>query len=98
MDGLVIDLAQALTELDTEHRPDPELKGRGGCVMCWPKDGSWPCTTRLIADELRAQAGDLLMPVGWHCKGRFFATECCDNAERIYVVRQGRPPADHGFS
>lgn len=43
-----------LAELDAEHYPDPELKGRGGCVMCWPKDGSWPCTTRQIADTLRA--------------------------------------------
>ncbi len=48
-----------LSQLDAEHYPDPELKGRGGCVMCWPKDGSWPCTTRLIADELRA-GSDLL--------------------------------------
>ncbi len=46
-------VVQALAQLDDEHRPDPELKGRGGCVMCWPKDGSWPCVTRLIADELR---------------------------------------------
>lgn len=46
-------VAQAVAALDAEHRPDPELKGRGGCVMCWPKDGSWPCLTRMIADELR---------------------------------------------
>jgi len=47
--------AEAVAQLNAEHYRDPELKGRGGCVMCWPKDGSWPCTTRLIADELRAR-------------------------------------------
>jgi hypothetical protein len=50
----VLAVTKAVAELDAEHYPDLELKGRGGCVMCWPKDGSWPCTTRLIADELRA--------------------------------------------
>ena len=49
-------LVTAVAELDAEHRPDLRipLLPRGGCVMCWPKDGSWPCVTRLIADELRA--------------------------------------------
>lgn len=47
-------LVEVLAELDAVHYPDPELKGRGGCVMCWPKDGSWPCATRMIADDLRA--------------------------------------------
>jgi hypothetical protein len=48
-------LTDAVAELDVIHYPDPGVfLGRGGCIMCWPKDGSWPCTTRLIADELRA--------------------------------------------
>lgn len=48
-------LVQVVAELDAEHRPDsPANVGpRGGCVMCWPKDGSWPCVTRMVADELR---------------------------------------------
>jgi hypothetical protein len=53
-DSVQTAVAKAVAELDAEHFPDPELKGRGGCVMCWPKDGSWPCTTRMIADDLRA--------------------------------------------
>ncbi len=51
--GVVAALESAIAELDAEHRPGVELKGRGGCVMCWPKDGSWPCVTRQIVDELR---------------------------------------------
>ncbi len=49
---VVAALESAIAELDAEHRPDPELRG-DGCVMCWPKDGSWPCVTRQIVDELR---------------------------------------------
>lgn len=45
-------LVAVLAELDAEHRPEPDRPW--GCVMCWPRDGSWPCVTRLIADELRA--------------------------------------------
>ena len=45
---------QAVKELDAEHRPF-DLNGmQSGCVLCWPKDGSWPCTSRMIADDLRA--------------------------------------------
>ena len=43
---------QAVEDLRREHRPDDSIGGQGGCVMCWPKDGSWPCWTRMIADEL----------------------------------------------
>lgn len=50
---LVNAAADAIGELEAEHRPEPAVKGRGGCVMCWPKDGSWPCVSRMIADELR---------------------------------------------
>ncbi len=44
-------------ELRQEHVPQwstPEMEARGkdpiGCVMCWPQDGSWPCTTILILE------------------------------------------------
>lgn len=50
---LVEAITTAITQLDAEHYPDPGLKGKGGCVMCWPKDGSWPCVSRMVADELR---------------------------------------------
>ena len=52
------DVLNAIADLDAEHHPDPELKGRGGCVICWPKDGSWPCTTRMVADDLRRAIGE----------------------------------------
>lgn len=52
--------AQAVAELDEEHAPSwgyttKPIEGREpvGCVRCWPEDGSWPCITRRIADELR---------------------------------------------
>lgn len=51
-------VVQAVKELRAEHYPDPELKGRGGCVICWPKDGSWPCASRMVADDLRAALTD----------------------------------------
>lgn len=51
-------ITAAIADLDAEHHPDPELKGRGGCGMCWPKDGSWPCTTREVADDLRKAIGE----------------------------------------
>jgi hypothetical protein len=44
-------IAFAVRELDAEHRPDPD--GRT-CEVCGPADGSWPCVTRLITDDLRA--------------------------------------------
>lgn len=48
-------LVAVLAELDAEHRAEPyDVGRRDGCVICWPKDGSWPCVTRMVADELRA--------------------------------------------
>ena len=44
-------ILKAVVELDAEHYEDRQIKG---CAMCWPKDGSWPCVSRLIADDLRA--------------------------------------------
>lgn len=48
-------IAKAVADLDAEHSPLPadQCGPRGGCVTCWPKDGSCPCTTRMVADELR---------------------------------------------
>lgn len=51
---LINAVADAIGELEAEHRPEPAVKGRIlGCVQCWPKDGSWPCVSRMVADDLR---------------------------------------------
>lgn len=51
---------QAVTELDAEHAPtwtsaDGKAAGKEpiGCQVCFPGDGSWPCVTRMVADDLR---------------------------------------------
>jgi hypothetical protein len=58
-------VASAVHELDAEHRPQwadyrAEETGKDpiGCQICFPGDGSWPCVTRMVADDLRA----LLLP------------------------------------
>lgn len=55
--GLRAAVEQALVELDLEHDATDEpaiAQRRGGCRMCWPRDGGWPCITRSVADDLRA--------------------------------------------
>ena len=54
-------LTTALADLDEEHQPtwssdEAAAKGKApiGCTLCWPHDGHWPCSSRLIADDLRA--------------------------------------------
>lgn len=45
----------AMSEIDEEHRPDTlTTTPRGACVICWPKDGSWPCVSNLAMSDLRA--------------------------------------------
>jgi hypothetical protein len=56
-------VGRAVAELDAEHRPmwaSPQggfthepVEGREpvGCAICYPGDGSWPCTTRMVVDE-----------------------------------------------
>ena len=50
-----------VVELLAEHHPEwasDEQKAKGkdpiGCFMCFPHDGSWPCVSRRIADEMHA--------------------------------------------
>lgn len=44
----------AVAELDADHRPEGDPgKEPWGCVMCYPRDGDWPCVSRMIADDLR---------------------------------------------
>ena len=43
-------IADARDELDAGHR---RIEDVNGCTMCWPHDGSWPCTSKTIADDLR---------------------------------------------
>lgn len=55
--GLLDVVRQAITDLEAEHRPitsPADVGPRGGCVMCWPKQGSWPCVSRMVADDLAA--------------------------------------------
>lgn len=51
--GLHEAVSTAIGELDVEHRPEWAGGKPIGCVICSPGDGSWPCTSRLIADDLR---------------------------------------------
>lgn len=44
--------ADAVRELEGAHYPDPTLPGF--CIVCGTADGSWPCTARMAADDLRA--------------------------------------------
>jgi hypothetical protein len=53
-------VARAANELDAEHQPtwaSPEMQARGkdpvGCQVCWPNDGDWPCTSSMVALDLR---------------------------------------------
>ncbi len=64
-DSIRAAIASAVAELDALHYPNSVPIGdalypgfsrpqaRDGCVLCWPGDGSWPCVTRLVADDLR---------------------------------------------
>lgn len=53
-------IAKAVAELDAEHQPQwysDNAKAQGkepiGCTICFPRDGSWPCVSRMVADDLR---------------------------------------------
>ena len=43
-------LSFAVSELDAVHHPD--RTGRM-CVTCGAADGSWPCVSRMVTDDLR---------------------------------------------
>ena len=59
-------VAQVVAELDAEHRPmwsSPQggfvitpVAGKDpvGCSSCYSADGSWPCATHMLADDLRS--------------------------------------------
>lgn len=40
-------LLAALLAIDAEHVKAHDVDG---CALCWPGDGSWPCTTRMETD------------------------------------------------
>lgn len=59
-------IAQAIAELDAEHRPmwltdGAESMGDppSACDICWPGDNKWPCVTRMIADDLRQHLAEM---------------------------------------
>jgi hypothetical protein len=49
-------VTDALWELDAAHRVDGAT--RPLCVTCGAADGSWPCVSRMVADDLRALLRD----------------------------------------
>ena len=55
----IAELEAAIGEIDAEHQPDwatPKAKAQGKppwvCLMCGTADGSWPCVTQAIVDEV----------------------------------------------
>lgn len=58
-------LRAALTDIRDLHQPmwvseEAKAAGKKPWVCCWcgTADGSWPCDTRLVADEALAEQGD----------------------------------------
>jgi hypothetical protein len=65
-DNAEVTIRSAIAELNAEHRPqwvagdnnygytDKPRDGFDpvGCVICYPQDGSWPCTSALVVDDL----------------------------------------------
>jgi len=52
-------VVEAIAELRAEHRPEGNPgKEPWGCVVCYPADSSWPCVSRMIADDLAALLPD----------------------------------------
>ena len=43
-------IAAARNELNADHY---RIEDVNGCAMCWPHDGSWPCVSKMVADDLR---------------------------------------------
>lgn len=54
VDRLRSDLEAARRELTDEHQPSPDGHG---CVVCYPQDGRWPCTSALIVAALAEHTG-----------------------------------------
>lgn len=48
---LLAAVRRAVADLDDHHERDDDT---GVCEECYPADSTWPCVTRMIADELRA--------------------------------------------
>lgn len=49
----------AIRELDGAHYPTTYGDGRPElCATCGAADGSWPCVSRQVADDLRRAIGD----------------------------------------
>lgn len=90
MSDLRAAVAQAIADLDAEHRQcggyGPK-QVRESCVICQPKDGGWPCVTRQVADDLRAALGELAMTVeGGDEPAPSRGLAClCGHAEALHV-------------
>lgn len=52
-------IKDAIRELDGAHYPTTYGDGRPElCATCGAADGSWPCVSRQVADDLRRAIGD----------------------------------------
>lgn len=51
-DALRSAISDAVRELRAAHYPHPD--GRRLCVTCGATDGSWPCVSAMVADDLDA--------------------------------------------
>lgn len=49
-DRLRAAIIEAVQEL-SDHQPDPSANN-GWCVICSTADGSWPCLSKMVADDL----------------------------------------------
>lgn len=61
--GLIVEhldaMRAAVRELDGSHYPTTYGDGRPKlCATCGAADGSWPCVSRQVADDLRRSIGD----------------------------------------
>ena len=58
IDELEKTVVEAIAELRAEHFGATVDTSPRGCVVCYPADSSWPCVSRMIADDLAALLPD----------------------------------------
>ena len=57
--GKLRDVLATIRDLDGAHYPTTYGDGRPElCATCGAADGSWPCVSRQVADDLRRAIGD----------------------------------------
>lgn len=54
----LVAIREAIRDLDGSHYPTSYGDGRPElCAVCGAADGAWPCTARMVADDLRRAIG-----------------------------------------